>query len=67
MDIDAPDAVPAADPEPWLLVVDPQRIFAELGSEWGSPFFPAAMENIARLAGPTSPRSRRCPTAPRSR
>ncbi len=68
MDIDAPDA-PTAEPAPWLLVVDPQRIFADPGSEWGSPFFPAAMENIVRLAERIGPErtvvTRWLPTADR--
>ena len=40
----------APDPAPWLLVVDPQRIFADPTSEWASPFFPSAMGNIRALA-----------------
>lgn len=35
---------------PWLLVVDPQNIFAHPDSEWASPFFDAALANIQRLA-----------------
>lgn len=38
------------DPEAWLVVIDPQRIFADPESAWGSPMFPAAMANIASLA-----------------
>ena len=34
----------------WLIVIDPQNIFASPDSEWGSPFFEEAMQNIARLA-----------------
>lgn len=34
----------------WLVVIDPQNIFASPESEWGSPFFTGAMQNIARLA-----------------
>ncbi len=34
----------------WLVVIDPQNIFASPESEWGSPFFAGAMQNIARLA-----------------
>lgn len=34
----------------WLVVIDPQNIFASPDSEWGSPFFAAAMENIRLLA-----------------
>lgn len=40
----------APDPAPWLLVVDPQRIFADPASDWASPFFPSAMVNIRALA-----------------
>lgn len=35
---------------PWLVVVDPQAIFASPDSAWGSPFFADAVENIRRLA-----------------
>lgn len=34
----------------WLVVIDPQVIFAEPSSAWASPMFPEAMANIARLA-----------------
>ena len=34
----------------WLVVIDPQVIFASSESDWGSPFFAAAMANITRLA-----------------
>lgn len=34
----------------WLLVIDPQVIFAEQPSEWASPMWEAAWANIARLA-----------------
>ena len=34
----------------WLVVIDPQNIFASLDSEWGSPFFADAMVNIHSLA-----------------
>lgn len=40
----------ARDTAPWLLVVDPQRIFADPASDWASPFFPSAMGNIRALA-----------------
>src|SRR5690606_7585372 len=36
--------------ERWLVVIDPQNIFASPDSEWGSPFFAEAMVNIRRLA-----------------
>ena len=57
-------------PAPWLLIVDPQRIFADPASEWCSPFFPPAMENIARLAQAVGPErtlvTRWLPTADRA-
>ncbi|MBS1673859.1 MAG: isochorismatase family protein [Actinobacteria bacterium] len=34
----------------WLVVIDPQNIFAAPDSPWGSPMFPAAIANIRRLA-----------------
>jgi len=34
----------------WLVVIDPQNIFAAPDSAWGSPTFPAAFANIRRLA-----------------
>lgn len=37
-------------PDPWLVVVDPQNIFAAPDSAWGSPMFPEALGNIRRLA-----------------
>ena len=38
-------------PEAWLVVIDPQRIFADPSSPWGSPMFPAVVEPVRRLAG----------------
>lgn len=35
---------------PWLVIIDPQRIFADPGSEWGSPMWPEAVANITALA-----------------
>ncbi len=35
---------------PWLVIIDPQRIFAEPGSGWASPMWPDAVANIKRLA-----------------
>lgn len=35
---------------PWLVIVDPQVIFASPESAWGSPFFTEAVANIRRLA-----------------
>lgn len=55
---------------PWLLVVDPQRIFADPASDWASPFFPQAMGPIQRLAVHVGPDrtlvTRWLPTADRS-
>ncbi|QMU96259.1 cysteine hydrolase [Microbacterium esteraromaticum] len=53
----------------WLVVIDPQNIFASPDSEWGSPFFAAAMENIRLLAERFGERvlvTRWMPTADRS-
>ncbi len=55
--------------ESWLVVVDPQVIFASPDSAWGSPFFAAAMTNIRRLAEAFGERvlvTRWLPTADRS-
>ncbi len=54
---------------PWLVVIDPQNIFAAPDSAWGSPMFPAALENIRRLAAAAGGRvlvTRWLPTADRS-
>ncbi|MGP9536520.1 cysteine hydrolase family protein [Brachybacterium sp. AOP43-C2-M15] len=54
----------------WLVVIDPQRIFADPASQWASPSFPAAMERIADLAAHVGPErtvvTRWLPTADRS-
>lgn len=54
----------------WLIVIDPQRIFADPSSDWASPFFPAAMERIRSLAAHVGPErtlvTRWLPTADRS-
>ncbi len=34
----------------WLVVIDPQRIFADPTSQWASPMFPAIVEPVRRLA-----------------
>ena len=34
----------------WLVVVDPQRVFADPGSPWGSPMFAATLEPVRALA-----------------
>lgn len=36
--------------ESWLVVIDPQSIFASPDSEWGSPFFAEVMPRIESLA-----------------
>ena len=57
------------DPLPWLVVIDPQAIFAAPDSPWGSPMFPAALANIRRLAEAAGDRvlvTRWLPTADRS-
>ncbi|GAA8844753.1 isochorismatase family protein [Helicobacter pylori] len=41
-------ALPDLD-DAWLVVVDPQRIFADPTSEWGSPMFDAALGPIKSL------------------
>ncbi|MCL6424309.1 cysteine hydrolase [Brachybacterium sp. JHP9] len=64
----APEPAPAADP--WLVVIDPQRIFADPASDWASPFFGEAMERIAALAAHVGPErtivTRWLPTADRA-
>lgn len=55
--------------EPWLVVIDPQVIFAAADSEWGSPFFAEAMPRIRALADAFGERvlvTRWLPTADRS-
>lgn len=71
MDIDPlnrPDGSQA--PAPRLLIVDPQRIFADPASDWASPLFPQAMQQIQRLAARVGPDrslvTRWLPTADRS-
>lgn len=54
---------------PWLLVIDPQTIFASPDSAWGSPFFAEAMSRIRQLAEAFGDRvivTRWMPTADRS-
>lgn len=54
---------------PWLVIVDPQVIFASPESAWGSPFFTEAVANIRRLAPAFGERvliTRWMPTADRS-
>jgi nicotinamidase-related amidase len=55
--------------EGWLVVIDPQNIFASPESAWGSPFFSQAMSGIRRLADRFGERvlvTRWMPTADRS-
>ncbi|WP_285364675.1 isochorismatase family protein [Microbacterium sp. LMC-P-041] len=54
---------------PWLIVIDPQQIFASPGSAWGSPFFADTMPRIRELATAFGDRvivTRWMPTADRS-
>ncbi|MPV36800.1 cysteine hydrolase family protein [Georgenia subflava] len=44
---DDPSTEPAA---PWLVVIDPQRIFAEPPSPWAAPGFDRIVEPVRRLA-----------------
>ena len=37
-------------PDAWLVVIDPQRIFADPASQWGSPMFPGIVDPVRRLA-----------------
>lgn len=64
------DPGPESGASPWLLVIDPQRIFADPASDWASPFFPAAMTHIAALAAQVGPErtlvTRWLPTADRA-
>ena len=34
----------------WLVIIDPQVVFASVSSEWGSPMFPAALAPMRALA-----------------
>jgi nicotinamidase-related amidase len=59
----------SAGPLPWLVVIDPQAIFASPDSPWGSPMFPAALVNIRLLAEAAGDRvlvTRWLPTADRT-
>ncbi|MBV7432407.1 cysteine hydrolase [Dermabacteraceae bacterium TAE3-ERU5] len=54
---------------PWLVVIDPQVVFADPASEWGSPFFPAAFARIREMAAEFEGRvlvTRWLPTADRA-
>lgn len=53
---------------PWLVVIDPQMIFAAQESQWGSPMFGEAFHRIRRLAAAAGDRvvvTRWLPTADR--
>lgn len=55
---------------PWLLIIDPQRIFADPASDWASPFWEEAWSPIRELAAHVGPErtlvTRWLPTADRS-
>ncbi|WP_424937678.1 MULTISPECIES: cysteine hydrolase family protein [Bacteria] len=54
---------------PWLVVIDPQHIFAAPDSPWGAPLFDAALTRIRRLADAADGRvlvTRWLPTADRT-
>lgn len=36
--------------DPWLVVIDPQRIFADPASDWGSPMFAESLGSVRELA-----------------
>lgn len=65
-----PSVVPGPASEPWLLVVDAQRIFADPASDWASPFWEEAWPRIRALAAHVGPQrtllSRWLPTADRT-
>jgi nicotinamidase-related amidase len=65
-----PEAVEGSASEgTWLVVIDPQNIFASPDSAWGSPFFAEAMPRIRSLADSFGDRvlvTRWMPTADRS-
>jgi nicotinamidase-related amidase len=44
-------------PDAWLVVIDPQRIFADPTSQWGSPMFPDIVEPVRRLASAAGERT----------
>ncbi|WP_029145440.1 cysteine hydrolase family protein [Microbacterium luticocti] len=59
----------SVDASAWLVVIDPQHVFADPASPWGSPFFDDAMERIQRLAATHRDRvlvTRWVPTADRA-
>ncbi|KQV77594.1 hypothetical protein ASC64_01760 [Nocardioides sp. Root122] len=44
-------------PDAWLVVIDPQRIFADAASQWGSPMFPDIVAPVRRLAAAAGERT----------
>jgi nicotinamidase-related amidase len=44
-------------PDAWLVVIDPQRIFADPTSQWGSPMFPDIVDPVRRLAAAAAERT----------
>ena len=44
-------------PDAWLVVIDPQRIFADAASPWGSPMFPGIVDPVRRLAAAAGERA----------
>ena len=44
-------------PDAWLVVIDPQRIFASPDSDWGSPMFAGIVEPVRRLAAAAGERT----------
>ena len=44
-------------PDAWLVVIDPQRIFADPASQWGSPMFAAIVDPVRRLAAAAGERT----------
>lgn len=44
-------------PDAWLVVIDPQQIFASPDSQWGSPMFPGIVDPVRRLAAAAGDRT----------
>jgi nicotinamidase-related amidase len=44
-------------PDAWLVVIDPQRIFAAPDSPWGSPMFADILDPVRRLAAAAGERT----------
>ena len=49
-DATAEGRVGAVDADAWLVVIDPQRVFADPASPWGSPMFAGIVDPVRRLA-----------------